>query len=298
MITKIKRVIKNPKIAVMYMLHTKIGRIIPDIPYLKLTYRLIFGKKLNLDNPMSFNEKLQWLKINDRDSKYTQMVDKYAAKEYVASIIGEQHIIPTIGVWDSFEDIDFDELPLQFVLKTTHDSGSVIVCKNKNELNLKETKQKLKNSLKRKYFWYWREWPYKNVPNRILAEKYMEDQKFSECLNVYKIFCFNGVPKIFQVIQNDKTREETIDYFDTDWNLLDLKQNYPNSEKALPKPEKLEEMLNIARQLSDGHPFLRVDLYEINGNVYFSELTFFSDAGNAKFEPEEWDYTLGSWITL
>ncbi len=254
-------------------------------------------KELNLENPQTFNEKLQWLKLYDRKPEYTVMVDKYAAKRYAAERIGEKYIIPTLGVWDRFEDVDFDLLPDQFVLKCTHDSGGLVVCKDKSMLNRTQAEKKISKSLKRNFYLRCREWPYKDVPPRILAEKYMQDRDF-EVLNVYKIFNFDGVPKLIQVIQGDKTKNESIDYFDTAWNKLELRQNFPNSKKALPKPDTLEEMLTLARKLSAGHSFLRTDFYEVNGAVYFSEFTFYSDAGFVPYKPEEWDYKLGSWLTL
>ena len=268
-----------------------------DKTYLKLNYRARLGRKLDLENPQTFNEKMQWLKLYNRKPIYTTMVDKYEVKKYVADIIGERYIIPTLGVWDSFEDIDFDALPDQFVLKTTHDSGGVVVCKNKNSLDKGKTEEKLKSSLNRNYYYHGREWPYKDVKPRIIAERFMQDRDF-EVLNVFKIFNFNGEPKIIQAIQGDKTKDESIDYFDTAWNKLVLRQNFKNSAKKLPKPETLDEMLELAKKLSKGHPFLRTDFYEVNGKVYFSEFTVFSDSGMAKFEPSEWDITLGEWIKL
>lgn len=269
-----------------------------DEKYLKKSYKIRFGKKLDLKNPKTFNEKLQWLKLYNRKDIYTTMVDKYEVKKYVADRIGENHIIPTIGIYRDFEEIDFDSLPNQFVLKSTHDSGGLVICKDKNKLDMESVRSKFMRSLGRNYYFYGREWPYKNVKPRIIAEKYMQDRDF-ESLNVYKIFNFNGEPKIIQTIQGDKTASETIDYFDTEWNLLDLRQNFPNSQKALEKPETLSEMLTLSRELSkDVAPFIRVDFYEINGSVYFSEFTFFSDSGMARFEPNMWDEILGSWIEL
>jgi len=270
---------------------------IPDKQYLKIMYRLRMGKKLNLKNPSTFNEKLQWMKLNDRKPVYTQMVDKQEAKVLVADAVGDKYVVPTLGIWERFEDIDFTKMPNQFVLKCTHDSGGLVICKDKDKLDLESAKRKIKRSLKCNFYWVCREWPYKNVKPRIIAEKYMQDGA-NDCLPVYKVFCFNGEPKIIQAIQNDKHENESIDYFDTDWNLLKMKQNYPNSSVPLGKPDKLSEMVDLARTLSEGHSFLRVDFYVINGEVYFSEFTFYSDAGMAKFEPEEWDVKLGEWVEL
>ena len=269
-----------------------------DDKYLVMRYKSIFNKKLDLKEPHTFNEKLQWLKLYDRKPEYTRMVDKHEAKTYVAERIGEEYIIPTLGVWDKFEDIDFTVLPNQFVLKCTHDSGGLVICRDKSKLDMERSKDKITRSLKRDYYMQSREWPYKNVKPRIIAEQYMQDGA-SPDLPVYKFFCFDGEPKIIQVIQNDKQVNESIDYFDIQWNLLDMRQNFPNSKKPLERPKNLEKMLDLVRRLAkDKKSFLRVDLYEINGRIYFSEYTFFSDAGMAKFDPEKWDEILGEWTIL
>ena len=207
------------------------------------------------------------------------------------------YVIPLIAVWDSARDIDYDVLPESFVLKTTHDCGGVVVCRNKDSLDKKKTAAFLESHLENNYYDICREWPYKDIPHRIIAERYMRDGT-RDNLPVYKLFCFNGIPRIIQVIQNDKKPDETIDYYDRNWNLLDLRQNFPNSSELLPRPDKLDEMLEIAERLANGKNFIRVDLYVINGDVYFSEFTFFSDAGFERFYPDEWDYTLGKWIDL
>ena len=277
----------------------KLSRILPDKLYIQLAYFWRMKKFPNLRNPKTFNEKLQWLKLYDRKPEYAQMVDKYEAKRYVAEKIGEEYIIPALGVWEKFEEIDFDALPDQFVLKCTHDSGGLVICKDKQTLNKKEAEEKINNSLKENYYYHSREWPYKNVKPRIIAEKYIEDhKKKGRNLDVYKIFCFGGKPMIIQAIQNDKTKEETIDYYDTNWNCLRLRQNYPNSTTPLDKPPQLQRILEIAGALSQGHSFLRVDLYDVDDKIWFSELTFYSDSGMAKFEPKEWDYRLGQWLIL
>jgi len=270
---------------------------LPDKYCLHLLYWSRLGERLNLRSPQTFNEKLQWLKLYNRKPEYTKMVDKYGAKQYVAERIGGEYVIPTLGVWDRFEDIDFDALPDQFVLKCTHDSGGLEVVRDKTKLDKDAVKAKIDRSLKKNYYFHGREWPYKDVLPRILAEVYMQDgDKIN--LPVYKFMNFSGEPRIIQVIQNDKTDAETIDYFDTDWNLLDLKQNFPNSAKLLERPRRLSEMLEISRNLSKGIPNVRVDLYEIDGRIYFSEFTFFSDSGFAPFYPPEWNEIMGSWIQL
>ena len=269
---------------------------IPDKIYLQIVYWAELGKKLNIDNPKTFNEKLNWKKLYDRNDIYTIMVDKFLVKKYVAERIGEEYIIPLYGVWNAVEDIEFDKLPESFVLKTTHDSGGVIVCKEKSALD-KSKIFELNNRLKKNYFWWRREYPYKNVEPRIIAEEYVTDGD-NVCLPVYKIFCFNGNPKIIQCIQNDKTKDETVDYFDIEWNLLNLRQNYPNSQHPLEKPIKLKEMLEICQKLSKDFDFLRVDLYLVNRDIKFSEFTFYTDAGINIFEPESWDMELGKWLKL
>ena len=281
----------------MKALIKKMSHILPDKIYLPIKYKTRLGKFPNLKKPKTFNEKLQWLKIYDRKPEYTIMVDKHGVKEYIAKRIGEQYVIPTIGLWDRFEDIDFEKLPEQFVLKCTHDSGGLIICKDKSKLDKETAKEKINRSLATNYYWHAREWPYKNVKPRILAEPFMKDGD-NDFLPVYKFMCFNGEPRIIQTIQNDKQPNESIDYFDTEWNLLELRQNFPNSDIPLKKPEKLSEMCNLACKLAIGHAFLRVDFYTINGEIKFSEHTFYSDAGFSSFTPESWDMTLGQWIEL
>lgn len=270
----------------------------PDEKYLKKKFRARMGRELNLDHPQTFNEKLQWLKLYDRKPEYTMMVDKVKVRDYIAETIGEEYLIPLLGVWEDPEDIDFDALPNQFVLKCNHNSGlGMCICKDKTKLDIPRVKRGLKKGLDQDYYLTSREWPYKDATPKILAEKFMQDADHRD-LPVYKIFNFAGEPRLIQVIQNDKTKEETVDYFDPEWNLLDLRQNYPNSCVHLKKPEQLEEMLRIAQKLSAGFSFIRTDLYVINGKIYFSEYTFYSDAGFAAFDPEKWDHILGGWISL
>lgn len=274
-------------------------RFIPDKTMLKIEYKMKIGKKLNLKNPTTFNEKLQWLKLYNRNPIYTVMADKYLVRDYIKEKIGEQYLVPIIGVYNNVKEIPFSDLPNRFVLKCTHDSGSVILCKDKNAFDFEDAKKRLKKRLKKNSFWWAREWPYKNIKPRIICEEYLEDGK-NDFLPVYKFFCFNGAPKIIQQIQNDKQENETVDYFDTNWNRINMIQRFPNSKTPLGKPEKFDEMLEIAKKLSQGVPFLRIDLYIVNGSIIFSEHTFFTDAGYSIFEPEEehWDEKLGEWIDL
>ena len=275
----------------------KFLRFIPDSLMLRLEYRIKFRKKLNLKSPQTFNEKLQWLKLYNRKDIFTKMVDKHLVKEYVSEAIGAEYVIKTIGAWDRFDKIDFDAFPDKFVLKCNCDSGSVIVCRDKLNFDYQKANEILSRALKTNGYYAGREWPYKNVKPLILAEEFVQDEN-NECLPVYKIFCFGGKAKIIQTIQNDKQPNESIDYFDTDWNLLNLRQDFPNSEKPFDKPEKLEEMLSLAEKLCGNESFLRVDFYIANGEIYFSEFTFFTDSGFGEFCPSEWDQIMGEWIVL
>lgn len=284
----------------MYILDKiKLSKLIPDRAYLKLKYRANFGKGLNLKAPKTFNEKLQWLKLYDRRPEYIRMVDKYAVKEYVAEKIGEEYIIPTLGVWDRVEDIDFDALPNQFVLKCTHDSGGIVICKDKSKLDIEWAKRKLKRSLKNNFYYSYREWPYKNVKPRILAEQYMEDTETAE-LRDYKFFSFDGVTKaLFIATERQKDGEEVkFDFYNMDFEHLDFRQGHPNSSMKIDKPKCFDEMWGLSEKLSKNIPHVRVDFYEVNGKVYFGELTFFHHAGLMPFDPEAWDYTFGDWIRL
>lgn len=274
-----------------------LSQFIPDKLYLQMLYRRDFNKKLDLKNPKTYNEKLQWMKLYDRRPIYTTMVDKFAVKDYVAKIIGEEYIIPTLGVWDKPEDIEWDTLPNQFVLKCTHDSGGLVICRDKSKLDKQTAMDKLRKSLKRDYYKAGREWPYKNVPRRIIAEKYMEDSQLGD-LPDFKFFCFNGVVKALFIGTERGTGDVKFDYFDADFNHLDLVQEHPMSGRDLPKPEHFEKMKLLASKLSKGYPELRVDFYNINGSIYFGELTLFHHGGVIPFHPEEWDYTFGSWINL
>ena len=278
---------------------TAISHLMPDKMYLKYMFRSHFGKRLNLKNPKTFNEKLNWLKLYNRDPRYTDLVDKYEVKQYIAETIGEHYVIPTLGVWDSFEKIDFCSLPNQFVLKCTHDSGSVVICRDKSTFDIEKAREKLTRKLKSNLFWHGREWPYKKLKPRILAEVYMEDEKTAE-LRDYKFFCFDGeVKALFIATDRQKMGEEVkFDFFDPDFNWLPFRQGHDHANIHPEKPVCFDEMKELAAKLSVGIPHVRVDFYEVNGKVYFGELTFFHFCGMVPFEPEEWDEILGEWITL
>lgn len=267
-----------------------------DIDYIQLIYRLSMKKKLNLKNPQSFSEKLQWLKLYNRRPEYTNMVDKYKVRTYVANKIGEEHLIPLLGVWDTVEAIEFDFLPQQFVLKCNHDSGGWIICKDKNTLDIEHCRKFLSKRIKRNFYWNAREWPYKNVERKIIAEKYMVDESGVE-LRDYKFFCFDGQCKAI-FIAKDRGIDTSFDFFDRNFNHLPFTNGHPNAKITPEKPKNLNEMITLAEKLSEGIPHVRIDLYDVYGHIYFGEMTFFHWGGKKPFYPEVWDYTFGSWITL
>lgn len=280
---------------------------LPDELYLKIHYRLCLGKHLNINNPKTFSEKLQWLKLNDRKESYVKMVDKYEVKKYVAKMIGDKYIVPTLGVWDNVEQIDWDKLPSKFVLKCTHDSGGLVICKDKSRFDIDMAKYKLNKALKNDYYSKGREWPYKNVKRKIIAEKYLNTSK-DDKLNVsdladYKFFCFSGKPKFCQVIL-DRSVDETIDFFNMKWEKCDFlglaAQNevFAHSKKEIPEPKNFEKMKYFSSILSKDIPFSRIDFYEIDGKLYFGEITFYPASGFGEFSPEEWNEKIGDMITL
>lgn len=268
-----------------------------DRAFIKWDYYFGMGKFPDLDNPKRFNEKLQWLKLHDKRPEYTLMVDKYEAKKYVAGILGEEYIIPTLGVWERFEDIDFDALPQQFVLKCTHDSGGLVICPDKSKLNIEKARKKINKRLKRNQFRKHREYPYKGVKPRIIAEQFMVDESGTE-LKDYKFFCFNGEPKMLLLASN-RGKGTYMNFYDMEFNLLPVQRAaHPNAKNLFVKPDGFDKMKQLAKTLSKGIPHIRVDFYNINGKIYFGELTFFSGSGNIPFHPDEWDYKIGEWLEL
>ena len=296
----IKQFVTNP-VARFYILNGRgFYKHLSDEKFIRKAYKVRMGKELSLEHPTTYNEKLQWLKLNDRNPLYTQMVDKYEVKKIVASAIGEEYIIPTLGVWDKFEDIDFDKLPKQFVLKCTHNSGGLVICKDKSNLNLEKAKQKINRSLAFDYYYNSREWPYKNVQPRIIAEQYMENADGS-AIDDYKIQCFDGnVDNIMVCVGRFEKSGVRYHYFDKEWNYLPYcpYEGINGENVNIAPPEKLNEMLEIAEKLSKGIPQLRVDLYEIKGKVYFGELTFFTSSGFDTTITEEADRILGSKLII
>ena len=288
------------KILLSLSARTHLGVRIPmsDKSYLKLLYWDRFKKKLDLNNPKSFNEKLQWLKLYDRNPEYTNLVDKYEAKKIVSKIIGDKYLIPTLGVWENFDNIDFDKLPNEFVLKCTHDSGGLVIIKDKSNMDRKLAKKLLVKALKRNFFYPGREWPYKNIRPRIIAEKYMSTDN-SEELNDYKFMCFNGKCEMcFTCTERFSSDEVKVTFFDLEWNELPFERYHKKSDIHIPKPSKLDEMIHLAELLAKGIDFVRVDFYEIEGAVYFGEMTFYPGSGLEPFQPEQWDYLIGKKIVL
>lgn len=276
-------------------------RFLPDKTYLKLKYRYKMKRKLNLENPQTYNEKLQWLKLHDRKDIYTKLVDKHEVKKIVGEIIGDDYIIPTLGMWDKFEDIEFDKLPDKFVLKCTHDSGGLYICNNLSEFNIGQAKKKITSSLKHNFYWSGREWPYKNVIPKIISEPFIEDSELMDTRD-YKFFVFDGKAKLLEIVTNRlKANEETCyDFFDIEFNHIKLMVGHPNAHKQIIKPENFELMIEIVQKIASKLQLqqIRIDMYNVNGQVYFGELTFFHDSGFSPFQPKEWDMIMGEWIKL
>lgn len=274
-----------------------IWKYLPDSICLKYLYKKHTWSILNLKNPKTFNEKLQRLKLYDRKPEYTTMVDKYLAKKYVGNIIWEEYIIPTLWIYNNFDEINFDKLPNQFVLKCTHDSGTVVICKDKRNFDVQLAKNIINEHLKINYYYVWRERPYKNVKPRIIAEKYMENNKSPE-LQDYKFMCFNWKVKCSFVCSERFSEWLKVTFFDRDWNVMPFERHYPRSKKKIDKPNNYDKMIYISEKLSKDIPFVRIDLYEINWKIYFWELTFFPWAWIEEFTPEKWDLKIWNRIKL
>lgn len=293
----LKFYIEHPHIFKLLMLE-KVSPLLTDRQYIRAKWKIkMQGRKLDLENPKTFNEKLNWLKLHDHNPLYTTLVDKYRVKEYVEEKIGTEHVVPLLGVWDRVDDIEWDNLPNQFVIKCSHDCGGMVICKDKSKLDIEKTRKKLKKRMRVQYYWKSREWPYKNVRPKVFAETYMEDE-FGE-LRDYKWFCFDGEPKAFFIAQGrHKETETTFDFFDSNFNHLPFTNGHPNSETPIKKPKGFDEMKALAAKLSIGIPQVRVDFYDVNGTIYFGEFTFFHWGGMKPFNPDKWDYTFGDWINL
>lgn len=280
-----------------YVLRNYLSPFLDDSTYIKLDYFTGLHRFPNLKNPQTYNEKLQWLKLNNQHDEYSKYVDKYEAKEWAKSVLGEKMIIPSLGIWDSPDEIPFDSLPDQFVLKVTHDSGGVIVCKDKKTLDIDKVKKQLRQLMAHDYFFEHREYPYKNLKPRILAEKYMVDESGTE-LKDYKFFCFNGQCKMLFVATDRNIGDTRFDFFDENFHHLPFRQGHPWARKPISEPKGFAQMKEVAEKLSKGFPHVRVDLYDINGDIYFGEMTFFHFSGFVPFVPSKWDYTIGTWLNL
>lgn len=297
MFKKITRFILDPKIRFNYLTILGLYNDWDDEKFLRKKYKLYTGKELNLYAPETFNEKIQWLKLYDRNPGYTELVDKYSVKKYVADKIGSEYIIPTLGVWDCFDEIDFELLPDAFVLKTTHDSGGVFICKDKSALNKKKAKKFLNKWLRRNYYMSGREYPYKNVSRKIIVEEYMTDESGEE-LKDYKVFNFNGIPKMIQV-DYDRFRCHKRNLYTTEWDYIPASIEFPTDpDHRIEKPQCLDQMLKLASVLSQGFAHLRTDFYVIENKIYFGELTFYHGSGFETFTPEKFGFETGSWLAL
>ena len=293
---KIINVITNPK-PYLIIIVRKLVHILPKRTYLKLIFYLSLGYKLNLNKPETFNEKLQWLKLNRKSDIDTLLVDKYEVKKILSKKFGGEYIIPTYGVYEKFDDIDFEELPNEFVMKTTHQSGGVIICRNKRLLDLKSAKAIINNKLKKNLYYWGLEWPYKNVKPRIIIEKYIGHG--NEDVKDYKLMCFNGKVKCSFVCTERYSKGGLhINFYDNDWNLMPFTRHYPNDPQLTPKPLNYDLMVKLAEDIAKDIPFVRIDFYEVHNKLYFGEITFYPGCGFEEFNPQKWDKILGSWIKL
>lgn len=293
------KIINDPHYRLRVLIKYGMYDSLSDAEFLETVFPKYMGYPLNLDNPKTFSEKLQWLKIHDRNPIYTDMVDKYEAKQFIEKKVGNQFTIPTLAVYDCFDDIDFESLPNQFVLKCTHDSGGIVICKDKKILNIEAARKQINKSLHRNFYKIAREWPYKNVKPRIIAETYMAALGNDTLLD-YKMYVFHGEPKLTVVCSERFSSTGTrMDFYDINWDFMDLTLgHYYPSKRDFPKPEHYEKMKEVCRVLGENIPFVRVDFYEVNGKLYIGELTFFPGAGLETITPIEQDYKLGEWLHL
>ena len=274
--------------------------LVSDKIFLKNQYRCQMGEKLDLKNPISFNQKLQWLKLYDRQERYSIMTDKSTAKEYVRTILGDNCIIPTYGVYDSVDSIDFSVLPEKFVIKATHGSGNndVIICRDKSKLDIDFVKHKMKKSLSNNCYLATAEWVYKYINPRIIVEKLLEDPNHEDLMD-YKFMCFNGKVKCsFVCTGRESAKGLKVTFYDTDWKIMPFERSHSSEKSPILKPVCYDQMVEMAEKLSKGLSFLRVDFYEVEGKAYFGEMTFYPGSGFESFQPKEWDNILGSWIEL
>ncbi len=297
----LKEIVNNPKLLYISAANHGLTDFVSDEQHIKNVWSISKGGKLNLECPQTFCEKLQWLKLHDHNPMYSIMVDKVEMKKWVTERIGIGHVVPIYGVWDSFEQIDRESLPNEFVIKTTHDSSGLSICKDKQSFDWERARARVEKSLSRNYFMQWREWPYKNVRPRVFAEKLIVERGGrdvdGDALTDYKFFCFNGEPKVMYV-SKDTSSDPRTDFFDMEYRHLPFRMADPNADVLPLKPPAFDEMKRYAALLSEGIPHLRVDFYCVDGCVYVGELTFYHNAGFSHIEPEEWDKKLGDWIDL
>lgn len=284
-----------PLVASYKLIWIILAKLLSDEQYIKLRFRYVFHKPCNLNNPLTFNEKLNWMKLYERDPKYTLMANKYLVKDYVRRIIGDVYVVPNYGCWKSFKEIEFDSLPNQFVLKATHDSSGATICKDKFTFDKRTAKSKFDKCLKRNYFYLAREWVYKDVEPMIIADMLLDDNTGSE-LTDYKFWCFNGEPKVMYITNKGEHIYEN--FYDMNYNVLDIDHGFPRRLPEYQKPKEFELMKELAAKLSAGISFVRIDFFDVNGKVYFGEYTFYDWGGFGKFKDDNWDIKLGSWIKL
>lgn len=297
----VKKAVRGPLGAIITLAGPERMSFLSDEFFIKAVFKFRVGYRLNLENPRSYNEKLQWIKLYDRNPMYTIMADKVKVRDLIKEKIGAEYLIPCLGVWKSEEEIDFDSLPDQFVLKCNHNSGlGMCICKDKSKLDIPSVRAELKKGLKEDYFYHSREWPYKDIPKRIIGEQLMVDESDND-LKDYKVLCFNGEPKLIEFHMGRFTDSHTQDYYDINWNKTTISQGgffTKTSKQIIPIPKTLNKMLRLSRVLSEGIPHVRVDWYSVNDHLYFGELTFFDGSGFDPFDDRNDDFMLGSWITL
>lgn len=279
-------------------LQEKFRCILDDQDYISRQFEYRVGYRPNLIVPRTFNEKIQWLKLHDRNPEYTNLVDKYEVKKYIAAKVGKEYVIPTLEIYDDFNQIDFSKMPRQFVLKCTHDSGSSVICKDKEQLDVENAKEILHSGLKRNFYWVGREWPYKNIKPRIIAEEYLSDLGTEELID-YKLLCMNGKVEVsFTCTNRFNTQGLCVNFYDKKWNSLPFERHYPKRKEEIEKPKEYEEMVRLAEILSEGKKFVRIDFYVVNEQIYIGEMTFYPGNGMEEFTPVEWDFKLGKMIEL
>jgi hypothetical protein len=294
-IKKVFKLIKNPNYIILILLGLRPFRIISDKTFLKIKYWLYLKKKLNLSNPTTFNEKLQWLKLYDRKKEYIQMVDKYEVREYIAKTIGKEYLIPLLGVYNTFDEINFNQLPDKFVLKPNHTSGNVFICKDKSKINYQKLKKDVNKWLSREYYWLHREWPYKNIKPKIICEKFITAN--NEAPDDFKVLCFNGKAKLIE-LHRDRFGDHNQDFYDENWNKTNISQGFNVSNNIYPKPKELDLIINLSEQLASDLYHVRIDWFIVDNTIYFGEITFYDGAGFVAFDNQEDDQLLGGWIKL